>query len=47
MDFDSVSRRARDVESATTALRATLLADLLSGDHEIPSSYDRFLDGAA
>ena len=47
MAFDSVSRRARDVESATTALRATLLADLLSGDHEIPSSYDRFLDGAA
>ena len=30
-----------------SVLRAALLADLLSGDHEIPASYDRFLDGAA
>ena len=29
------------------ALRSALIADLLSGDHEIPPSYDRFLDGAA
>lgn len=28
-------------------MRSALLADLLSGDHEIPTSYDRFLDGAA
>jgi type I restriction enzyme S subunit len=27
--------------------RSALLDDLLSGDHEIPASYDRFLDGAA
>ena len=47
MGFDSVSKLAGDVESATTALRASLLADLLSGDHQIPETYDRFLDGAA
>jgi type I restriction enzyme S subunit len=32
---------------AVARLRMSLLADLLSGDHEIPVSYDRFLDGAA
>ena len=45
--FDSISKRARDVELVTSALRATLVADLLLGDHEIPSSYDRFLAGVA
>ncbi|MCI0583014.1 MAG: restriction endonuclease subunit S [Chloroflexi bacterium] len=29
-----------------SALRLVLLRDLLSGGHEIPGSYDRFLDGA-
>lgn len=29
------------------SVRSALLADLLSGDHAIPSSYDRFLDVAA
>jgi hypothetical protein len=28
-------------------LRSGLLTELLSGDHEVPASYDRFLDGAA
>jgi type I restriction enzyme, S subunit len=28
-------------------LRSALLGDLLSGDHEIPASYERFFDGAA
>jgi type I restriction enzyme S subunit len=32
---------------ALDRLRDALLADLLAGDHEIPVSYDRFLDGAA
>ncbi len=47
MAFDSISKRAGNVELVTSALRTTLLADLLCGDHEIPASYDRFLDGAA
>ena len=42
------SAAAIEVEVADLAsLRAALLADLLSGAHEIPPSYDRFLDGAA
>jgi hypothetical protein len=38
---------ARNVARVLTSLRRTVLADLLSGEHEIPASYDRFLDGAA
>jgi type I restriction enzyme S subunit len=34
-------------EEAIRALRSALLADLLAGNHAIPPSYDRFLDGAA
>jgi type I restriction enzyme S subunit len=33
--------------SRMTRLRTALLDDLLTGDHEVPESYDRFLDGAA
>ena len=43
----AVARRAADCDEATARLRSALLADLLSGEHEIPASYDRFLDGAA
>ena len=32
--------------SRAKTLRSGLLADLLSGDHEIPESYDRFLGAA-
>ncbi len=45
--IDSVSSRARSWVSRMTVLRATLLTDLLSGEHEIPASYDRFLDATA
>ena len=37
------SREASRLE----ALRTAMMSDLLSGDHEIPASYDRFLNGAA
>ena len=33
--------------SEAATLRRALLGDLLSGDHEVSASYDRFLDGAA
>lgn len=42
-----VVRRSRALAAALTSARSVLVADLLSGDHEIPASYDRFLDGAA
>ena len=48
--LDALEREAecaRGIAARTAELRRALLADLLSGDHEIPSSYDRFLDGAA
>ena len=43
---DAQAATARE-EGGIHALRAAMLADLLSGNHEIPESYDRFLDGAA
>jgi type I restriction enzyme, S subunit len=42
-----VRDRAHAAAVSTGALRSTLRATLLSGDHEIPASYDRFLDGVA
>ncbi len=45
--FIAVAVAARDTAARVNALRSALLADLLSGDHAIPASYDRFLDGAA
>jgi type I restriction enzyme S subunit len=38
---------ARRGDAAVRRLRSALLTDLLSGDHQIPATYDRFLDGAA
>jgi hypothetical protein len=38
---------AHNTAERTAALRSTLLGSMLSGEHEIPASYDRFLDGAA
>ena len=38
---------ARNSAHRLASLRSALLADLLSGDHEIPPSYDRFLDAAS
>ncbi len=46
----ALRRTAAAIDGAVASLaslRGALLADLLSGDHEIPASYDRFLDGAA
>jgi restriction endonuclease S subunit len=45
--LDEVAASSSGVAARLNALRGALLADLLSGDHEIPASYDRFLDGAA
>jgi type I restriction enzyme, S subunit len=45
--LDSVGAAALGLGDALVGVRAALLADLLSGEHEIPASYDRFLDGAA
>jgi hypothetical protein len=42
------SRKAADyIAYAMQRLRARLLSDLLSGDHTIAASYDRFLDSVA
>lgn len=45
--LDGVRRAARDAATALRTLRANLLTVLLSGEHEIPLSYDRFLEDAA
>lgn len=45
--MEQLARSAELVASSAATLRKSLLTDLLSGDHEIPASYDRFLDGAA
>jgi type I restriction enzyme, S subunit len=42
-----VSRSATALRQRALAARAALFTDLLSGDHDLPASYDRFLDGAA
>ncbi len=44
---DAVTPASRHVEERLRSLRTALLADLLSGDHEVPDTYDRFLDEAA
>lgn len=43
----TTARAAGDTAAGSADLRAALLDELLGGDHEIPASYDRFLDGAA
>jgi hypothetical protein len=45
--FSECIRAARREVEAMRRVRSALLAELLSGDHEIPASYDRFLHGAA
>jgi restriction endonuclease S subunit len=45
--FEEAERGATAYLSALDVVRAALLIELLIGDHEIPESYDRFLDGAA
>ncbi|MHB8460164.1 MAG: restriction endonuclease subunit S [Candidatus Limnocylindrales bacterium] len=43
----SVARGANRCGAETDMARTAISADLFSGKHEIPPSYDRFLDGAA
>lgn len=45
--IEEAERAARDVAASAASFRSTLVSALLSGGHEIPASYDRFLDGAA
>lgn len=45
--LNQVVLMARTTSERTRQLRASLLRDLLEGSHEIPASYDRFLEGAA
>ncbi len=45
--LDAMSAAAREVVSMSQAVRDALLADLLSGEHRIPESYDLFLTDAA
>ena len=44
--LQAVAIAAAQLASRLRQFRSALLNDLLSGDHEIPASYDRFLDGA-
>jgi len=43
---DSTVTTAEDAVVNARSLRSALLSDLLSGDHEIPKSYDKFLGAA-
>ena len=44
--LDAATEAAAEVERASRHLRTALLDDLLSGEHEIPESYDRLLEPA-
>ena len=45
--WERAASAARTTADALRALRSNLLTVLLSGEHEIPASYDRFLEEAA
>ena len=45
--IEDLQRAVVQEQQAQRTLRTALLSDLLVGEHEIPDSYDRFLDGAA
>lgn len=42
--LDALRRAAQRQVESLVGLRRTAVADLLSGDHEIPATYDRFLE---
>jgi type I restriction enzyme S subunit len=44
--LDDMVNRARQAKEQSNILRSGLLSDLLSGEHEIPSSYDKIMDAA-
>jgi type I restriction enzyme S subunit len=46
-ELAALTEAALGVVDRLARVRSALLADLLSGEHEIPASYDRFLDGVA
>jgi len=46
-DLSATATAAATLDNVLVRLRSTLLGALLSGAHEIPVSYDRFLNGAA
>jgi type I restriction enzyme S subunit len=46
-DLSATAVAADTLDDVLVRLRSALIDALLSGDHEIPASYDRFLDGAA
>jgi type I restriction enzyme S subunit len=45
--LSETSGNSSKVVAAAERARTALVADLLSGEHEIPESYDRFLEGAS
>jgi len=44
--FDSFSEGLHQQLESIKTLRSGLLSDLLSGEHEIPTSYDKAIDAA-
>jgi hypothetical protein len=44
--MDEVIQSTEQAVEDTKNLRSGLLSDLLSGEHEIPTSYDKFLQAA-
>ena len=44
--MDDVIRTTEQVVVDAKNLRSGLLSDLLSGEHEIPESYDKFMEAA-
>ena len=44
--FDLTVSNLEDTLNKVNSLRSGLLSDLLSGEHEIPASYDNALDAA-
>jgi restriction endonuclease S subunit len=44
--FDSAVTNSEDTLNKANALRSGLLSDLLSGEHEIPASYDKVIGTA-
>lgn len=44
--LDDMVNRARQALEQSSTLRSGLLSDLLSGEHEIPTSYDKFMGAA-
>ncbi len=45
--LDSVASHARTLAARASDVRLAVLADLLSGDHEIPDSYDALMESAS